>query len=294
MEFRGVIPAVTTPFTDDLELDLPALTANIERLAAAGIEGIVVCGTMGEAGALTDDERAQVIKAALASIGSVAVGVSSATTSASIAFARQAAELGAHGVMCLPPTTYEADADEAVAFFQAVGGASDLPLMVYNNPAAARVDMPAALIARICEQVPTATAVKECSEDARRIAAVIEHTEGRVDVLIGGDDWALEGYSAGAVGWVSGVANVAPHECIELERHAMHGRLDEARALNQRLLPLSRLDMDPKLVQLFKLAQDRVGMHGGPSRPPRLPLGPLDVARVDDAIAAASLSAAAV
>jgi 4-hydroxy-tetrahydrodipicolinate synthase len=293
MEFRGVIPAVTTPFTDDLELDLPSLTSNIERLAESGIEAVVVCGTMGEASALSDAERAQVIKTALGAIGRVAVGISSATTGASIAFARQAAEVGAHGVMCLPPTTYDCDEDETLAFFDAVGAASELPLMVYNNPAAARVDLPAALIARISEEVPTAKAVKECSEDARRIAAVIAATDG-IDVLVGGDDWALEGYAAGAVGWVSGVANVAPAECLELEAAAMNGRLDDARALNERLLPLSRLDMDPKLVQLFKLAQDRVGMRGGPSRPPRLPLDGADVARVDAAIAAASLSAAAV
>jgi dihydrodipicolinate synthase/N-acetylneuraminate lyase len=294
MEFRGVIPAVTTPFTDDLALDLPGLTSNTERLAHSGIEAVVVCGTMGEANALSDDERAEVIQTALGAIGGVAVGISSTTTSASVAFARQAAELGAHGVMCLPPVTYDLDDDEALAFFEAVGAASALPLMVYNNPAAARVDMSAALIARICDEVPTASAVKECSEDVRRIAAVIAATEGRADVLVGGDDWALEGYSAGAVGWVSGVANVAPAECIELESHAMHGRLEEARALNQRLLPLSRLDMDPKLVQLFKLAQDRVGMKGGPSRPPRLPLTSDEIAAVDQAIATASLTAATV
>ena len=294
MEFRGVIPAVTTPFMDDLELDLPSLASNIERLASAGVEAVVVCGTMGEASALSDDERASVITTALGAIGNVTVGISSTTTGGSIAFAGQAAELGAHGVMCLPPVTYNCDNDEVLAFFDAVGGATALPLMVYNNPAAARVDMSAALIGRICEQVPTAVAVKECSEDARRIAAVIASTDGRADVLVGGDDWALEGYSAGAVGWVSGVANVAPAECIELESDVMHGRLDDARALNQRLLPLSRLDMDPKLVQLFKLAQDRVGMKGGPSRPPRRPLTSAEIAAVDEAIATANLTAATV
>jgi 4-hydroxy-tetrahydrodipicolinate synthase len=187
--------------------------------------------------------------------------------------------------MCLPPTTYDCDDDEAVAFYRDVGQASDLPVMVYNNPAAARIDMPADLIVRTCDEVPTAVAVKECSEDARRIAALVGEFEGRVDVLVGGDDWALEGYAAGATGWVSGVANVAPAECIQLESLCLEGRLDEARAVNQRLLPLSRLDMHPKLVQLFKLAQDRVGMRGGPTRPPRLPLNDIEIAIVDAAIA---------
>src|SRR4051812_39995894 len=194
MDFRGVIPAVTTPFTDDLELDLPSLVANIERLAAAGIEAIVVCGTMGEASALSDDERAAVISTARSAIANVVVGISSTTTAASVAYARQAQELGAHGVMCLPPVTYDCDDEEVVAFFRAVGEASDLPLMVYNNPAAARLAFRGELIARVCNEVLPATAVKECSEAARRIAAVIAATDSSVDVLVGGDDWALEGY----------------------------------------------------------------------------------------------------
>jgi dihydrodipicolinate synthase/N-acetylneuraminate lyase len=285
MEFRGVIPAVTTPFTDDLELDLSSLVSNIERLKSAGIEAVVVCGTMGEASALSEDERASVISTALSAIGTVVVGVSSTSTAGANAFTEQAARLGAQGLMCLPPTTYDCDDDETVAFYRDVGQTSDLPVMVYNNPAAARIDMPAELIVRICDEVPTAVAVKECSEDARRIAALVGEFEGRVDVLVGGDDWALEGYAAGATGWVSGVANVAPADCIQLESLCLEGRLDEARAVNQRLLPLSRLDMHPKLVQLFKLAQDRVGMRGGPSRPPRLPLSDEEIAMVDAAIA---------
>jgi 4-hydroxy-tetrahydrodipicolinate synthase len=285
MEFRGVIPAVTTPFTDDLELDLASLASNIERLHAAGIDTVCACGTMGEASALSFDERGAVISTALDAAEAVVVGISSPGTASSVAFALQAAELGAQGLMCLPPTTYDCDDDEAVAFFTEVGAATPLPLMIYNNPAAARIDMAARLIARICAEVPTAAAVKECSEDARRIAAVIDAADDRIAVLVGGDDWALEGYAAGAVGWVSGVANVAPAECLQLESLCFDGRLDEARTLNQRLLPLSRLDMHPKLVQLFKLAQDRVGMRGGPSRPPRLPLTDDEIAIVDAAVA---------
>jgi 1-pyrroline-4-hydroxy-2-carboxylate deaminase len=286
MDFRGVIPAVTTPFTDDLELDLPSLTANVERLKARGIEAIVVCGTMGEASALSDDERAAVIRTALDAIGSVAVGISSTTTGATTAFARQAADLGAHGLMSLPPVTYDCTDDEAVAFFEAVGAATDLPLMVYNNPAAARVDMSAALIARICAAVPTAVAVKECSEDARRIAAVIAATQGDVDVLVGGDDWALEGLCAGATGWITGVADCAPAECVELYDACRAGELEHARAVYARLLPLARLDMTPKLVQFFKAAQDALGFTGGPVRAPRLELDAADREVLDRALAA--------
>ncbi len=129
--------------------------------------------------------------------------------------------------------------------------------------------MPDALGA-IAAEVPGIVSVKECSGDARRIAALLEATE--LEVLVGGDDWALEGFAAGAAGWVSGVANVAPAECVALQDHVAAGQLAEARDVYKRILPLGRLDMTPWLVQYFKGAMDAVGLRGGPVRPPRLPL----------------------
>lgn len=273
MTFTGVIPALMTPFADDLSLALDHLTTQAERLQAAGVAHVVVCGTMGEAASLSTDERRAVIDAALATGLTVTVGVSAPTTAAAVANVEQAADAGAHGVMCLPPTTYEATERELHAFYEAVGGA--LPVMAYNNPEASRLDMPAALIAGL----PGITAVKECSGDARRIAQLLELRDD-LEVLIGGDDWALEGYAAGAVGWVSGVANVLPEECLALERAVLGGDLAEARALWPRLAPLSRLDMDPRLVQSFKAALELTGHYGGPVRPPRLPLEDGDLERV--------------
>jgi 4-hydroxy-tetrahydrodipicolinate synthase len=151
--------------------------------------------------------------------------------------------------------------------------------MAYNNPEAARLDMPAETIASL----PGITAVKECSGDARRIAQLLELAP-HLEVLVGGDDWALEGYAAGAVGWVSGVANVMPLECLELERLVSDGDLPAARALWPRLAPLARLDMDPRLVQSFKAALDLTGGYGGPTRPPRLDLDEEDMARVRAAL----------
>jgi dihydrodipicolinate synthase/N-acetylneuraminate lyase len=266
--FTGVIPALLTPFDPDLALQPAHLTANLRALQDAGIEHVVVCGTMGEAGALSSAERATVIETALATGVTVTVGVSAADTGAVLANARQAAELGAHGLMCLPPTTYDATPRELQAFFAAVCAETDLPVMLYNNPEAARADLSPELIASLEGPV----AVKECSGDARRIARILELAGDRLDVLVGGDDWALEGYAAGAAGWVSGVANVAPAECLELERAVEAGDLPAARALWPRLAPLARLDMDPRLVQSFKAALDLIGGHGGPIRPPRLAL----------------------
>jgi dihydrodipicolinate synthase/N-acetylneuraminate lyase len=279
MTFTGIIPALLTPFDDGLALVPERLTEHAEGLQAAGIEHVVVCGTMGEAAALSVDERRLVIDTALATGLTVTVGVSAPTTAAAVANVEQAADAGAYGVMCLPPTTYVPTERELHAFYEAIAGASDLPVMAYNNPEAARIDMPAEVIAAL----PRITAVKECSGDARRIAQLLELTDS-IEVLIGGDDWALEGYAAGAVGWVSGVANVMPAECLELERLVLAGDLAAARALWPKLARLARLDMDPRLVQSFKAALDLTGAYGGPVRPPRLPLDDRDLDRVRAAL----------
>jgi 4-hydroxy-tetrahydrodipicolinate synthase len=272
MSFRSVIPAVITPFDADLAVDSKTLTASVLRLREHGIDHVIVCGTMGEAGALAEREREMVIAAALQAGVRVSVGVSSADGPTAARRAKRAQELGAHGVMCLPPTAYLADERELEAHFGAVAEASSLPMLLYNNPAAAAQDLSAETIVRLAARHEEIVAVKECSEDARRIAQIVELSGGELDVLVGGDDWALEGYAAGAVGWVSGVANVAAAECVALEAAVREGAMTRARELNQRLLPLSRLDMTPKLVQYFKAAIDLLGGYGGPSRPPRLAL----------------------
>jgi dihydrodipicolinate synthase/N-acetylneuraminate lyase len=145
--------------------------------------------------------------------------------------------------------------------------------------------MPPALIARIAAEVEQVVAIKECSGDARRIAALL-NAAPQLEVLVGGDDWALEGFCAGATGWVTGVADCAPAECVELYDACVAADLVRARAVYARLLPLGRLDMTPKLVQFFKGAQDALGFTGGPVRPPRLPLDEADRAVLDEAVAA--------
>jgi 1-pyrroline-4-hydroxy-2-carboxylate deaminase len=188
-----------------------------------------------------------------------------------IGFAADAAEAGASALMMLPPLGYRGDAREIAAFYRAVAEASGLPLMAYNNPAASGTDMAPALIAELGREIENLVAVKECSGDVRRIPAIIEAAPD-LEVLVGGDDWALEGFCAGATGWVTGVADVAPAECVELWERCRAGDLEPARAIYRRLLPLARFDMTPKLVQYFKAAMDEVGLTGGPVRPPRLEL----------------------
>jgi 4-hydroxy-tetrahydrodipicolinate synthase len=291
VRFPGIIPAVTTPFDTSGAVDVAALADNVTALLDGGVHGIVATGTMGEAGSLSTQERRTVVAAVVEAVGGrvpVIVGVSAGTPAAAIALAADAAEAGADALMMLPPLGYRGDADEIVAHYRAVGEAGGLPLMAYNNPEASGTDMRAGLIARLHEEVDAVAAVKECSGDARRIPEIINAAPG-LEVLVGGDDWALEGFAAGATGWVSGVADVVPGECVGLYEACRAGDLDTARTIYARLLPLARFDMTPKLVQYFKAAMDEVGLAGGPTRPPRLPLSEDERAALRDAMAVATV-----
>ena len=268
--FPGIIPAVVVPFAADDAIDVDALKANVAHMLDGGIHGLVVNGTMGEAGSLSAEERQLVLDTVLAAAGGrvpVSAGVSAGSTAAACSLAEQARAGGALGVMCLPPLAYKGRTAELAAHYAAVADSAQLPVMAYNNPEASGIDMAPDVIAEIAAAVPGIVAIKECSGDARRIAALTGTTD--LEILVGGDDWALEGFAAGATGWVSGVANVAPAECVELMELVAQGRLPEARELYQRLLPLGRLDMTPWLVQYFKGAMDAVGLTGGPCRAPR-------------------------
>jgi 4-hydroxy-tetrahydrodipicolinate synthase len=274
MRFPGIIPAVTTPFDANGAVDTAGLAANVRFLLDAGVHGVVGTGTMGEAGSLDGAERRLVLETVAEAVdGAVPViaGVSAGTAAASIAYAKDAAAAGASAIMCLPPLGYRADLAELIAFYGAVADGAGLPVMLYNNPEASGVDLRAEQIVAIAGRVDGIVAVKECSCDVRRIPALLAAAP-QLEILVGGDDWALEGFAAGATGWVTGVADVAPRECVALYEHVAAGELEPAREIYQRLLPLARFDMTPKLVQYFKAAQDEAGLAGGPCREPRLPL----------------------
>jgi 4-hydroxy-tetrahydrodipicolinate synthase len=292
--FPGITPAVVVPFAPDGAIDVDALRANVTHMLDGGVHGLIVNGTMGEAGSLSTEERGLVLDVVIGVAEGrvpVSAGVSAGSTAASCTYAEQARSAGAHGVMCLPPLLYRGTTDELAGHYAAVAEAAGLPVMAYNNPEASGIDLVPDVIAAIAAAVPGIVAVKECSGDARRIAALLGATD--LEILVGGDDWALEGYAAGATGWVSGVANVVPAECVQLQDLVAEGRLPEARELYQRLLPLSRLDMTPWLVQYFKGAMDAVGLTGGPTRAPRGPLTADQQALLREAVDALGLPVAA-
>ena len=283
---KGVHAAIVTHFGNDLMVDHEAVASEVKWLLSEGVQGIVPNGTVGEGGSLSREERREVIETVVGAAGGapVCAGISAPTAEQAADYAHDAAAAGADGLMVLPPLLYRADERELLEFFGSVARATDLPLLVYNNPLGSGSDLEPALLASIARDVSMIAAFKETSGDARRIAELVNLCPD-VDVLVGGDDWALEGFCAGAVGWVSGVADVLPAQSVRLFDLCAAGELAGARELYAQLLPLARLDMKPKLVQYFKAALDELGLGGGPCRPPRLPLNEAELAEVRAAVA---------
>jgi 4-hydroxy-tetrahydrodipicolinate synthase len=295
MRFPGIIPAVTTPFLEDDTIDMDGLQANVETMVSGGVHGLVATGTMGESASLELDERPLVISAIVeAAAGRVPViaGIAAPTARVATRYALAAQQAGATSLMMLPPLNYNGDFDEIAGFFRSVGEATGMPIMAYNNPGASGVELTVEMIARLGNEVDSVVAIKECSGETRNIAAIIGATGDDFEVIVGGDDLALEGFCAGATGWVSGVANVIPADCVKLYDACREGDLATAREIYQRMLPLARLDFDPKLVQYFKGAMDQVGLRGGLCREPRRPLTEADqevLAQAMDVLGAATV-----
>ncbi len=290
---KGVHAAIVTHFDSDLAVDHEAVAAEVQRLIEGGIHGIVPNGTVGEGGSLSREERRAVIATVVeAAAGRVPVcaGVSAPTAEQATEYARDAKSAGADGVMTLPPLLYRADRRELLRFFGDVAAAADLPMMIYNNPTASGSDLLPELLAEIVRALPAVGALKESSGDARRIAELVNLCPD-IDVTVGGDDWALEGFCAGAAGWISGVGVVFPAQSVRLWEHCAAGDLESAREVYAELLPLGRLDMTPKLVQYFKAALEELGIGGGPCRPPRMQLTVEELETLRAAVAAADPTA---
>jgi 4-hydroxy-tetrahydrodipicolinate synthase len=275
MNWQGVFPAITTPFREDLSLDLEFLPGHLEAMLRAGCKGFVPLGSLGESATLTFDEKAAVLAAcrrALAGRAALVAGVAALSTAEAVATARLAQQSGCDGLMILPPYVYRPDRRETAAHFSAVIGSTPLPCMLYNNPVAYGTDVSAEELAGLAERHPNLTAVKESSGDVRRIAAIRAALGKRLAIFVGVDDLIVEGVAAGAVGWIAGLVNALPEESVRLFDLAAAGESDEARKLYEWFLPLLRLDVVPKFVQLIKLVQQEAGLGSERVRPPRLPL----------------------
>jgi 4-hydroxy-tetrahydrodipicolinate synthase len=275
LSFRGVIPAITTPFNEDLRIDHGFLADHARWMVDNGCTGIVPIGSLGEGATLTPSEKRQVLETCVRAVGErvpVIPGISALSTAEAVALAKDAQQIGCRGIMVLPPYVYSTDWREMRAHVAAVLEATELPCMLYNNPVAYRTDFTPVQVEELAGAFPRLQAVKESSTDVRRVTAIRALLADRLALLVGVDDAIVEGVAAGATGWIAGLVNAFPAESVALYRHAMEGRREEAEALYRWFLPLLRMDTVVKFVQLIKLAQERVGRGSARVRPPRLPL----------------------
>jgi len=271
--WSGVYPASSTQFAPDLSIDLDATQQHYDRLIRDGVHGLIVLGTVGENNSLSAEEKRSVVKAAVeVAAGRVPVlsGVSEFTTGAAADYARDAEKLGADGLMVLPAMVYVPTEDELVAHFDTVAGASGLPLMLYNNPPAYRVDISIRALERLARH-KTVVALKEAAVDTRRYTDLINALGDRYVLFAGLDDVALEALALGADGWVSGLTNAFPAESLALWDAMRNGDLAEARRIYRWFMPLLHLDAEHDLVQAIKICNVAVGRGNDRIRPPRPP-----------------------
>ena len=273
--WRGVLPAITTPFTVDGRIDPAFLANHAQALIDAGCTAIVPLGSLGEAATLSFDDKLEILKTlvkALDGRAPVVPGIAALSTDEAVRLAKAAKEIGVGGLMVLPPYVYSSDWREMGAHVRAVIAATDLPTILYNNPVAYKTDFNPAQIAELAAEFQNLQAVKESSADVRRFAAIRELTGDRLALLVGMDDAIVEGLSMGAVGWIAGLVNAYPKESVQLFELARDGGYPAAKELYDWFLPLLRLDTVPKFVQLIKLVQEKVDLGSERVRTPRLVL----------------------
>lgn len=272
--WEGVYPAATTQFAEDLSVDYDATQRVQSALVDDGVTGLIILGTCGENNSLEPDEKRNILKGAVEAVAGrvpVVAGVSELTTARVIQYAKDAEKLGADAIMLLPAMVYVPTPEELQAHFRAVAEATSLPVMLYNNPPAYRVDVDFATLEAL-RDVSNIVAIKESAPDPRRFTDVFNRFGDRYTVMAGLDDVALEGLFLGASGWVSGLTSAFPTESVRLVAAFNEGRHDEALAIYRWFMPLLHLDADRDLVQSIKLAEEIMGRGSERVRMPRLPL----------------------
>jgi 1-pyrroline-4-hydroxy-2-carboxylate deaminase len=272
INWNGVYPAVTTKFTPNDTLDLPAFGANLDAQVQAGVNGIIIGGSLGEASALTVEEKEVMVKYAMDQTDvPVLLNIAEGTTKEAIRQAGLAAKWGAKGLMLLPPMRYKSDHRETVAFFKAVAQSTDLPILLYNNPIDYKIEITLEMFDELLE-LPNIEAVKESTRDITNVTRLINRFGDRLKILTGVDPIATEALIMGAHGWVAGLVCAFPAETVAIYRLVKAGRIEEALEIHRWFLPLLELDIHPKLVQYIKLAEAEAGLGTEYVRAPRLTL----------------------
>jgi dihydrodipicolinate synthase/N-acetylneuraminate lyase len=274
-DWAGVFPAITTPFQADLSVDYEAFRGQARWLVECGCNGIVALGSLGEAPALTREEKVELLKQARRSLDGkapVIAGISAFSTAEAVWLAKEAHRAGVDGLMVLPPLVYRGDWRETRAHLGAIFQAAPLSAMLYNNPVAYGTDILPEQIIELRSQHQNFHAVKESSGDIRRITSLKHLAGNSLEIFVGMDDVVVESVAAGATGWIAGLVNAFPEESVRLFKLAQSGPSPELDSLYSWFLPLLRLDTVPKFVQLIKQVQEECGGPSARVRPPRLEL----------------------
>ncbi|WP_317171263.1 dihydrodipicolinate synthase family protein [Spirosoma utsteinense] len=274
MNWQGVFPALTTKFTVEEELDLPAFITNLQAQLDAGVDGIILGGSLGEASTLSNEEKNTLVQTAVEYVDGqvpVVLNIAEGATREAVRIAKEAVGLGVSGLMLLPPMRYKADERETCTYFKAIATATDLPIMLYNNPIDYKIEVTLAMFDELIA-LPTIQAVKESTRDVSNVTRLRNRFGDRVRILCGVDTLAMEELVMGADGWVAGLVCAFPRETVAVYKLVKAGRIEEARAIYRWFLPLLELDIHPKLVQYIKLAEVGAGIGTEHVRAPRLPL----------------------
>jgi len=272
--WKGVFPAVTTKFDDNDEMDFAAFDKNIEAQIEAGVKGIIIGGSLGEASVLSDREKIELLKHTVKAVGKrayVILNIAEQTTKAALLCAENAAKYGADGLMMLPPLRYNADDAETVQYFATVAKSTKLPIMIYNNPVDYKIEVTLDMFEEL-SRYENIQAVKESTRDVSNVTRMINRFGDRYKILTGVDPLALESLFMGADGWVAGLVDAFPRETVAIFNLAKQGRNQEALKIYRWFLPVLELDIHPKLVQYIKLAETETGLGTETVRQPRLPL----------------------
>lgn len=273
-DWKGVLPAVTTKFTDNDELDFNAFDINLNAQLEAGVNGFILGGSLGEASVLSDQEKYNLLAHSVAFVkGEVPVilNIAEQTTKAAVTCAQKALDNGADGLMLLPPMRYGSDERETIAYISTIAKSTPLPIMIYNNPVDYKVEITLDMFEQLAAY-DNIQAVKESTRNVSNVTRMINRFGDRFKILTGVDPLAMESLVMGADGWVAGLVDAFPKETVAIYRLVKAKRYDEALAIYRWFLPVLELDIHPKLVQYIKLAEVATGIGTENVRAPRLPL----------------------
>ena len=273
-EWKGVFPALLTPFDAQDQLDLAMYEINLKAQVDAGVSGIIIGGSLGEASTITLEEKEMLVKFSVKYLAGklpVIMNIAEGSTKEAVRQAKLAKEWGASGLMLLPPMRYKSDDKETVTFFKTVSTSMDLPVMIYNNPVDYKIEVTLDMFAELAE-VPNINALKESTRDVTNVTRLKNRFNDRFAILCGVDTLTVEELALGADGLVAGLVDAFPKETVVMYNLVKAGKLDEAIKIYRWFMPLLELDIHPKLVQYIKLAATQTGIGSEYVRAPRLPL----------------------